>query len=175
MGTQVSQLLCDPSVKKALGDVLTDFGTHGTLGKSRMLSTAGLVIHGSASALAKSGGADAYYVASGALRKLASATDMAALSGSITHAKFNVYVFFVDSGGVLSSAMGTEGASLATIAWPDFPSGKTCIGFVIVNPTGTGPFVGGTTALDDATVAPNAVYVSLLGAFDPGIDLQLSA
>jgi hypothetical protein len=45
------------------------------------------------------------------------------------------------------------------------------IGFVIINPTGTGPFVGGTTALDDATVVPNAVFVNVTGAFDPSIQI----
>ena len=31
---------------------------------------------------------------------------------------------------------------------------EVSIGFVIINPTGSGSFVGGTTALDDATVVP---------------------
>jgi hypothetical protein len=43
------------------------------------------------------------------------------------------------------------------------------IGFVIVNPTGTGDFVGGTTDLDDATVAPNAVYVNTPFPILPGL------
>lgn len=41
-------------------------------------------------------------------------------------------------------------------------------GYVIINPTGTGNFVGGTTALDDGTVVPNAVYVNTPFPFLPG-------
>ena len=39
--------------------------------------------------------------------------------------------------------------------------------FVIIHPTGTGDFVGGTTPIDDATKVPNAVYANTQGAFDP--------
>jgi hypothetical protein len=92
---------------------------------------------------------------------------MPALSGTVVNATFNVFCFFVDSGGTVTSAMGTAGASLAAVQFPQFPVKKTMIGFVIINPTGTGNFVGGTTALDDATVVPNAVYVSPSGGFDP--------
>jgi len=41
------------------------------------------------------------------------------------------------------------------------------IGFAIINPTGTGNFVGGTTPLDDATVVPNAVYIDTPYPLDP--------
>ena len=57
----------------------------------------------------------------------------------------------------------------AAVKWPPLPAGKALVGFVVINPTGTGNFVGGTTALDDATVVPNAAYVSCGGAFDPTI------
>ena len=43
---------------------------------------------------------------------------------------------------------------------------------MIINPTGTGNFVGNTTALDDVTVVPNAVYVNTIGAFDPTVLIQ---
>lgn len=44
---------------------------------------------------------------------------------------------------------------------------------MIINPTGTGDFVGGTTALDDATVVPNAVYLNgNIGPFDPSVRLR---
>ena len=42
--------------------------------------------------------------------------------------------------------------------------GEVVIGYVIINPTGTGNFVGGTTELDDSTVVPNAVFVNTQGA-----------
>jgi hypothetical protein len=44
------------------------------------------------------------------------------------------------------------------------PSTEAVFGILIVNPTGTGNFVGGTTDLDDGTVAPNAVYLNPVGA-----------
>ena len=75
----------------------------------------------------------------------------------------------MDSAGTLTSAMGTEGATLAAVVMPPLPEKKACIGFVIINPTGTGNFVGGTTPLDDATVAPGALYVNTIGPFDPTV------
>lgn len=93
------------------------------------------------------------------------AADMAALVGTVTNAKFNVYVFMVDAAGTLTTSMGTEGATLGAVVFPAVAATKAVIGFVIINPTGTGNFVGGTTALDDGTVTPNAVYVDTVGTF----------
>jgi hypothetical protein len=96
-------------------------------------------------------------------------TDMAPLSGTVPNGKFNVFAFFIDADGTLSTAMGTEGSTLKQVKFPVIPEGKACIGFVIINPTGTGNFVGGTTALDDATVQPNAVFVDTVGPFEPTV------
>jgi len=134
---------------------------------SRMLNTAGLVIHGAGSTLAKTGSADCYALANGILQKITAATDMPALSGTVTNATFNVFSFFIDSGGTVTSQMGTAGATLAAVKFPQVPTQKAWIGFVKINPTGTGDFVGGTTALDDATVVPTAAYISLTGGVDP--------
>ena len=141
---------------------------------STPLTSAGLVIHGAASTLAKTGAADFYALANGVLVKIAAGTDMPALVGTVTNAKFNVFCFFIDSGSTVTVAMGTEGAALKNIVFPQLPEGKAMIGFVIINPTGTGNFVGGTTHLDDATVVPNAVYVSPTGGFDPAAVTGLS-
>ena len=130
------------------------------------LTSAGLVIKGAASALAKTGGSVTYFISYGVLGKIAASTDMPALAGTVTNAQFGVYCFFVDSGGTTSMAFGGSFASLAAVKFPQFPVGKALIGFVIVNPTGTGDFVGGTTALDDGTVVPNAVFVSPTEGFD---------
>lgn len=132
---------------------------------SQTLNSAGLVISGTTTKV-KTGAADTYALANAVLVKIAAATDMAVLSGSVTNAKFNVYCFYVDSAGVLTSQMGTEGATLAAVVMPTVPVGKAQIGFVVINPTGTGPFVGGTTPLGDATVVPNAAYVNTIGPFD---------
>lgn len=133
---------------------------------TQTLTSAGLAINGAGNAAAKAGSAF-YSCVQGVLVTKAANTAMAALVGTVANAKFNVYCFFIDSAGNLTSSMGTAGSTLATIIWPSIPSNKAMIGFVIVNPTGTGGFVGGTTALDDATVVPNAVYVNTIGDFEP--------
>lgn len=137
--------------------------------RSQCLTSAGLVIKTSSSALAKAGSV-VYATANGVLIKKAANTDMAALSGTVSNAAFNVFVFTVDSGGTLYTQMGTEGATIGAVRWPTIDQERAIIGFVIINPTGTGDFVGGTTALDDGTVAPNAAYVNTQGAFDPTAD-----
>jgi hypothetical protein len=106
-----------------------------------------------------------YAIAGGAL--LSKTTAEVTLSGTVTADMFNVYQVFVDAAGALTAAMGTEAATLAAVVFPSQPADKASVGFVIVNPTGTGNFVGGTTELDDATVVPNAVYVNTVGVFNP--------
>ena len=104
--------------------------------------------------------ASAYFVKNGALYLKAATDPLWTLSGTITNATFNVYVLTLDTGGTAAVYMGTEGATLAAVVWPEITAtDEVVIGFVIVNPTGTGNFVGGTTELDDGTVTPNAVYV----------------
>jgi hypothetical protein len=58
----------------------------------------------------------------------------------------------VDAAGTLRDRMGTEALTLGGVTFPTIPDGEVVTGFVIINPTGTGNFVGGTTELDDATV-----------------------
>lgn len=131
------------------------------------LAGAGLVIKAGGGVLVKTGATAWYGLVQGKLVTKAAATDMPALVGTVANAAFNVYAFFVDSAGTVTSQMGTAGATLAAVKFPAIPAGKTMIGFIIVNPTGTGDFVGGTTALDDVTVAPGTLYVSPHGAIDP--------
>lgn len=107
-----------------------------------------------------------YGWAEGQLVTKAANTDMPALSGTVANAAFNVFVFWLDKAGTVTSAMGTAGATLAAVKFPPFPQKLAAIGFIIVNPTGTGPFIGNTTALDDATVVPNVVYINALGSLD---------
>lgn len=129
---------------------------------SQPLITAGLVIHGSASTLAKTGAADFYASAKGVLVKIASGTDMPALTGLvITAAFFNVALFFVDSAGVVTVAFGNQGATIGAVGWPQFPEGKALVGYLLI--TNASTFTGGTTALDAATT----VYFSPVGPFDP--------
>ena len=135
---------------------------------TQSLTSAGLVIKAGGSAIVK-GGSAYYGVAQGILVNKTANTDMAALSGTVTNATFNIFCFYVDSAGTLTSQMGTAGSTLAAVKFPVLPVGKAQIGFVVINPTGTGDFVGGTTALDDATVVPTAAYINTIGPFDPSI------
>jgi hypothetical protein len=140
--------------------------------RSVALSSAGLVISATTTKV-KTGANIFYYSVGGILSSIAAGTDMPVLVGTVTNAKFNVFVFTVDKAGNTYTTMGTEAGTLATVGWPkNLPANRTVIGFVIINPTGTGNFVGGTTALGDGTVVPNAVYISPLGAFDVNAPLQ---
>lgn len=136
---------------------------------SRSLTSAALRIKtGSASPIVQSNAA-LYALANGILVTKATSTDMAALSGTVANAAFNVFVFYIDQAGTLTSKMGIAGATLAAVKFPHVPDGKAVIGFVVINPTGTGNFVGGTTDLDDATVVPTAAFINTLSGFDPTI------
>lgn len=131
----------------------------------QLLNTGGLVIHGSSSTLAKTANT-IYFQIDGQVYSKAAA-DMAALSGTVANGTFNVFVFGVNAAGTLSTTMGTAASTLGGVVFPALADGVIAIGFVIINPTGTGNFVGGTTALDDGTVTPNAVYVNTVGEFFP--------
>jgi hypothetical protein len=133
-----------------------------------LMSTGGLAIKAGGSAVVKAGTLCKAFV-NGVLVSIAANTDMAALVGTITADKFNVYVFYAGSDGTPHTAMGTEGTNLADVVFPTIPADHAVLGFVIVNPTGTGNFVGGTTALDDATVVPNAVYVNTPYPWNPNV------
>ena len=108
-----------------------------------------------------------YGIAGGILFTKAATDNLWTLAGTVTNTKFNVFALFLDASGVATSAMGTEGAALINVKFPPIPPKKVCAGYVIINPTGTGNFVGGTTPLGDATVVPNAVYVNTVSNFDP--------
>lgn len=132
--------------------------------------TSGALAQGSTAQLAKVG--SVYYgIAGGKLVTKAANTDMAAYAGTVTNAYYNVFVFTVDQAGTLATSMGTQAATLAGVKFPPRVEGTAVIGFVIIHPTGTGDFVGGTTSVVDATVVPNIVYVNTVGAFDGSVVL----
>lgn len=133
---------------------------------SRQLTSAALA---GTAVTVPSTGASSYALVQGVLRNIANSQALAALSGSVANAAFNVFVYYIDVAGTLTTRMGTPGATLAAVKFPEVIEGRSVIGFTIINPTGTGPFVGGTTNFNDATVVPNAVHVSLVGGFDPSI------
>ncbi len=123
---------------------------------------------GSASAIVQTNAAW-YGVVGGKLVTKATAQDCPALVGTVTNTRFNVFAVFMDSAATLTTVMGVEATTLANVTFPPIPVGKAVVGYVVINPTGTGNFLGGTTNLDDATVAPNAVFINTIGPFDPTI------
>ena len=125
---------------------------------NRIVVTGALAIKTGGSAIVKTANT-IYFLVDGQLYSKA-ASDMAALAGTVTNAKFNVFAFTVNSAGTLKSYMGTEAATLGAVVLPTILDGEVSIGLIVVNPTGTGNFVGGTTALDDGTVTPNVVYIT---------------
>jgi hypothetical protein len=154
----------DLSIRKALDTVIDALADRSS---SRMLRDPVLTF--TAAALVSRTSVVSHLVVDGRLATIGQPINMPTLSGTVTNARFNVFVYFQDAAGVRTAVMGTEGTSLGGIIFPPMPQKKAVIGMLIVNPTGTGPFVGGTTALDDATVVPNAVHLSGVAGFDPTI------
>lgn len=124
------------------------------------LNSAGLAIGSSSKKKVKVANTT-YALVDGVLVKKTSAE--VALAGTVTNAKFNVFVITVKADGTLVARMGTEGATIGAVVFPTVPKTESILGFVIINPTGTGNFVGATTDLDDGTVAPGAVYINNVG------------
>lgn len=123
---------------------------------NKILQKGTLAIHGSASTLVKTT-TTVYAMIDTVIVKLAAA-DLTALAGTVTHGTFNVFVFTLNASGTVKVYMGTAGTTLASVVFPTTPDGEVPFGFILVNPTGTGDFVGGTSVLDDATIVPNVVY-----------------
>lgn len=136
------------------------------------LTSAGLVIKAGGGVLVKTGAAATTLSSEGILLSIAAATDMPALVGTVVNATFNVFVFSTDKAGTRTTTMGTAAATLAGVIFPNLLDTATVIGFIVVNPTGTGNFVGGSIALDDVTVVPNVVYNNTVGAFDVNAKLS---
>lgn len=127
-------------------------------------ATAGLVITATTGKkVPKIGATDFQAVVQGKCVTIAAGTDMPALSGNIQAGYFRIYCFFVDAAGTVTSLAGDEGATMAAATFPQFPAGKTLVGYIVV--TYASAFTADTTALDTATT----IYVSPVGAFDPTI------
>lgn len=155
-----------PSIAKGCGatseqQVLTFMGKVQRAFVNALLNT-GAVAISATKTLAKIANT-VYYTIDGNLVKKTTA-NFGAFSGTVVNATFNVFALMGDSAGTLTTLMGTAGATLADVVFPTIPSTKCLIGFIIINPTGTGNFVGNTTDLDDATVVPNAVYIDAVGS-----------
>ena len=138
--------------------------------RSCMLSTAGLVIKVGGSTLAKTGAFTVHYIADGVKGRIAAATDMPALTGlNIANGKWNVIVFTVDKAGTVRAQIGKRDATTeAGIQWPELDQRRAIVGMIVIN-AATGAFTGGTTPLDDATLAVQ--YISPIGSFDPSVKI----
>ncbi len=94
---------------------------------------------------------------------------------NVTNAMYNLCLLCIDTSGAMQIGIGTEAATLAAVVLPDTPANSCVVASLEINPTGTGNFVGGTTALGDATVVPNAVYKDLGGHPDLYGEVTLGA
>jgi len=81
----------------------------------------------------------------------------------VTNGQYNICLLCIDTAGAMQIGIGTEGATLDAVVLPDTPANSCVVAQVVVHPTGTGDFTGGTTDLDDGTVVPNAAYSDLGG------------
>jgi len=164
MFSTITQFLSGMSAEKDRNAVFQAASPLADRYNSVATSTAGLVVTGTSGTKVPKIGAVAFQgIASGVPVTIAAATDMPALSGSITAAYYNIFCFFIDSASVVTSAMGTEASSLAGVKFPQFPTGKALVGYITV--TYASAFVGNTTSLNTATT----VYISPTGAFDPNV------
>jgi hypothetical protein len=133
-----------------------------------VLNSAGLVIGSSSKPKVKIANTTYAYI-EGVIAKKTTA-EIVLPATTVTNAKFNVFVLCVDSAAAVTALAGTQATTLAGVLWPTIVDGTAVIGFVIVNPTGTGDFVAATNDLDDATIVPNAVYVNTPYPFLPGME-----
>lgn len=141
-------------VGDAIADLIAQSNIIRTRSNSSMLSNAGLAIKAGSSAIVKAGTAFAALAAGSPVHKAAN-TDMAALVGTLATAKSAVWAFYIDAAGTLTtSAKSADAASdAAAIALlPATPDDKAMIGFILVNNATGSNFVGGTTALDTASL-----------------------
>lgn len=103
------------------------------------------------------------------VKKTTAEVALTATTHNVTADLFRIFALTLNADGDVTVTAGTEGASLTLATWPTIPSDEAIIGFLIINPTGTGNFVAATTALDDATVVPNAVYIDQNGTQNPNL------
>src|SRR4051794_9017414 len=99
-----------------------------------LLKSGGLAIKTGGSALVKTANTIHALVDGAQITK--AAADCAALVGTVTNAKFNVFVFTVNAAGTFKTYMGTEAATYAGVVFPTILDGEVVVGYVSINPTG---------------------------------------
>lgn len=143
----------DPIVKRLVGQMNQG-------GNSQSLTQANFII---ASVFPKMGAQDWYGTINGALVTVPASTPMANPSGIVTNGTWNIFAFYTDAAGNMTSAMGQAGSTLASVVLPAKDDLRALIGMMVIHPTGSGRYFGGTTLLDDVTVVPNAVFLNTSG------------
>lgn len=109
-----------------------------------------------------------YYMIDGVMySKTTEEVAFTATTHDVANAKFAVFVLSIDAAGTVTITKSADADTLAEVVFPTVPADEVVIGFVIINPTGTGAFDATSTDLDDATVVPNAVYVNTPYPFNP--------
>lgn len=134
-----------------------------------VLNSAGLTTN---TALVKTGSGITYAIVNRVFLSIAGSTNMPALVGTVKNATYGAFFFYTDQNGNLTTLAATPGATLAAMKMPATPINKALIGIMLINPTGTGDFVGGTTSLTDGTVVPNAVFINTTATVDPTISVR---
>lgn len=157
-----SYTLSDAALRTALTKIQTNLADF-------CLSSAGLTV-GSVSAAKVKIANTVYALIDSVLVKKTTAEITLTTANNVANGKFNVIVLTMDAEGTVTPTNGTAGDTLGAVVFPAVPDDEVVIGFVIINPTGTGNFVGGTTELTDATVVPNAVYVNSISPFNVNIE-----
>lgn len=143
--------------------ILQQFGT------DMLLRSCALAIGSSSKAKVKNTVA-AYYTINGVTYTTAIAeTAFTATTHDVTNAYFRIFLLSVAAAGTITITAGAEAATLAAAGIPAVPTGHIALGYVLINPTGTGIFDASTTELDDATVAPNAVYINTPFPHNPAL------
>lgn len=121
---------------------------------SGVLSSAGLAIKAGGSPAVKAGSAFSVLVDGVPIRKAAN-TDMAALAGTLATAKSAAWAFYLDGAGALSASAktadaNTHDAALALLPAP--PDNQALVGIIVIDNATGANFIGGTTALDTASL-----------------------
>ena len=95
-------------------------------------------------------------IAAGNLPALVGSINANAANPWYTSGAWNVYSWFIDKYGNITTLMGYEAGTVGGVIFPKIPEKQAWIGFVLLNTQGSQTFVGGTTALDSATVLTTA-------------------
>ena len=137
-----------------------------TAAADMVMNSAGLAIKAGGSAVVKSVNTVTAMIDGVLVSK--AAADMAALVGTIAAAKKGVFVFTLKADGTLTTRAGLlTAASLAAITFPAIPAGEVVVGFLVVENGTASDFVGGTTALDTASLT--CTYVNTPFPFNPNV------